>query len=240
MEMRLPAAEQRWSNLALLRLSAFSFGLNGFIMAIDMIILPVLVLAVAPEGLRNTYVGLLGFSGLIAAAVVQPIVGRYSDRTHSRLGRRVPYLLWGCTFASLGLAGIGLASSYSSYLALFGIWLFIQVNANVAYGPYQALIPDLVPRHRIGIAASWKILSDAAGGLVLIALTGVLIGRYTGAASINWLWLTLGLLGVSLMVTGVITTLTVRSRETAAGPVPAPTRQPRRSAKVGLHPQLTR
>lgn len=232
--MKLPVSEQRWSNLSLLRLSAFSFGFTGFMMALDMIILPVLVLAVASEEFKNTYLGLLGFSGLVAAGLVQPLIGRFSDRTRSPLGRRVPYILGGCSVACAGLIGIGLASKY---LTLFAVYLFIQMAANFAYGPYQAVIRDLVPAHRIGIAASLRILTDAAGGLVLIPLSAVLIGR-SGADSINWLWVTLGLLGACFLLAAVISSLTIRAREKSAGAAPRPTTPQRHHA--GLHPQLSR
>jgi MFS family permease len=234
--MKTGVSEHHWSNLALLRLSAFSFGLTGFIMAMDMVILPALVLIIASEELKNTYVGLLGFSGLVVAALVQPIAGRYSDGTHSPLGRRVPYLLWGGTFACAGLAGVGFASNYPALLAA---WLFIQVNANIAYGPCQALIRDLVPAHRTGIAASLKILADAAGGVALIAISGTLIGRYSGTTSTHWLWLTLGLMGVSLMAATAVTSLTVRSRETTADITADHSVQDSRQTR-GLHPQLSR
>ena len=231
--MTPPQSDQRWSNLALLRLSAFSYGINGMVFAMDVIILPVLVLVMASEGLKNTYLGALGLGGLIAAAV-QPIVGHYSDQTRSPLGRRVPYLLWGCVFVCLGLVGIGLAGNY---LALFLVWLFIQTNVNVAYAPQQALIRDLVPIKRIGIASSLKILSDAVGGVALIAISGAFLGYYAGGDDSKWLWLTLVLLGLNLIVATAITSLTVRARETESAP---PTDRETQHRPSGLHPQLTR
>jgi MFS family permease len=226
--------ESRWSHLALLRLSAYGFGMIGFDLAMMTIILPVLVLNVAPEEFKNSYLSALSFTGLIVAALVQPAVGRYSDRTHTRLGRRVPYLLWGCAFVCVGLAGVGLASSYP---ALFGVWLFTQANFNIGYGPYQALIRDLVPSNRIGVASALKILSDAAGSLALIVTTSAVIGLGAAWGFIDGRWAALALLGVTLVAATAITSVTVRTRESAGafaqGPV-SPEQQPARS----LHPQL--
>jgi MFS family permease len=205
---------QQWSNLALLRLGAFGFGITGFFMAMDTIILPVLILGVVPEGAKNSLLGVLGLGGLIVAALVQPMVGWYSDRTTSPLGRRVPYMLWGSVFVALGLAGLGIVSNY---LSLFALWLVIQANACIAYGPFQALIRDLVPISRIGIASSLKILADGAGGVVLIAISGALIGRYTRFDSVNWLWITLGVLAITLIITAAISASIVLAREKAAG-----------------------
>ena len=239
-------AEQNWSNLALLRLSALGFGFTGVFLALDTVIVPVLVLAVASEGLKNTFLGVLGFSGLMVTALVQLIVGWFSDRTRSPLGRRIPYLLWGGVFTCVGIAGFGYATVYlvsediafaAKYLALFGVWLFIQLNINIAYGPYQALIRDLVPVGRIGIAASLKILMDSAGAVAMIALSGALIGRYTGADSIKWLWFTLGGLGVTVLVATAITSLTVRSRE-ARGAHAGGAGEAAQRLRSGLHPHL--
>ena len=65
----------------------------------------------------------------------------------------------------MGVVAIGLVQSYVDLLL---VWLFIQANVNVGYGPYQALIRDLVPLGRIGVASSIKILSDAAGSWCLL------------------------------------------------------------------------
>ena len=127
----------------------------------DAVILPVLVLSIAPEGAKNTFLGTLGLSGMIVAALVQPLVGWYSDQTRSPLGRRVPYMVWGTGFVCLGLAGLGYVSSFVSLLVL---WLVVQANASIGYGPFQAVIRDLVPVSRIGVASSIKIQADAAGG----------------------------------------------------------------------------
>ena len=229
----------QWSHLALLRLSAYGFGMIGFLLAMDTVILPVLVLGVAPENLKNTYLAVLGMSGLIMAGLVQPIVGRCSDQTRSFLGRRVPYLLWGCGAVCLGLAGIGLAQSF---VVLLLVWVFVQGNMNVGYGPYQALIRDLVPVNRIGVASSVKILSDAAGSLILIVIAGRLIERSGGLDFISWKWVTLVVMGAVLISGTVVTSITVRARETAAELSQRLSGVLQNSTErlQGLHPQLRR
>jgi len=198
----------------------------------DTVVLPVIVLTVAPEGFKNTYLAVLGISGLLMAAMVQPTIGRISDRYQSRLGRRVPFILWGATFAAIGLIGIRLAPNFG---VLFAVWIFIQANVNIAYGPGLALIRDCVPLDRIGMASSMKILSDAIGAAVMIAIAGALIGK-TGS-SIDWEWLTLGILAFLLMVGISVTTVQVSRRELNT-PLNAQRRDIESSFRSVLNPQL--
>ena len=223
---------EKWSQWDLLKLNSFSFGITGFILAMDTVVLPVIVLTVAPEGFKNTYLAVLGISGLLMAAMVQPTIGRISDRYQSRLGRRVPFILWGATFAAIGLIGIRLAPNFG---VLFAVWIFIQANVNIAYGPGLALIRDCVPLDRIGMASSMKILSDAIGAALMIVIAGALIGK-TGS-SIDWEWLTLGILAFLLMVGISVTTVQVSRRELNT-PLNAQRRDIESSFRSALNPQL--
>lgn len=228
--------KQNWTNFRLLKLSAYGFGAIGFLLAMDTVILPVLVMGVAPAEWKNTYLAMLGFSGLMVAGLVQPIVGRASDNTQSILGRRVPYILWGCVFVCLGLVGLGLAPNY---LSLFAVWLFLQANLNIGYGPYQALIRDLVPLSRVGVASSLKILSDATGALVMIAISSALMGRSASSSVDRWVWMSLGIIALGLLLTTLITSLTVRARE-AATKIAQRVSEYAHAPNRALHPQLSR
>lgn len=215
-EMARATADRSWSSLTLFRLNAFSFGVTGFIMAMDTAVLPVIVLSLAPESLKNSYLAALGMGGLLVAAVVQPLIGRISDRTRSPLGRRVPYIIAGTAVVCASLVLTLLAPNFA---ALFAAWMFIQANLNIAYGPGMALIRDLVPRSRIGVASSVKILLDAVGGLVLITACAALIGQ-SGVSGlgpvhvyVNWEWAVLALLGAALAISVAITCTTVLSRD---------------------------
>ena len=225
---------QSWNALALLRLNAFGFGITGLFLTMETIILPTLVLDVAPEGAKNTLLGALGFSGLVAAALVQPIVGSYSDRTRSPLGRRVPYMLWGVVFVCLGLTGLSFSLTVISLLI---IWIFIQANAGIGMAPYLALIGDLVPSNRIGVASSLKILSDAAGAVVLVAVCGSLVSLYQGPESVQWLRIAFGILGGTLLVTALISSAIAATRERATHALRRGATTLRRPT-TGLHSQL--
>ena len=231
--------ETSWSSFALIRLNAFSFGVSGFVLAMDTAVLPVIILSLAPEHLKNSYLAMLGMGGLLVAAVVQPLIGRLSDRTRSPLGRRVPYIVAG-TMAVCGSLVLTLLAP--SIGALMGAWIFIQANLNVAYGPGMALIRDLVPRSRIGVASSLKVLLDAIGGLALITASAALIGQ-AGVSGlgpvevyVNWEWAVLGLLVAALLISVAITCATVLARE--PGRRERPVRRREAPARPVLNPQF--
>ena len=205
----------------------------------DTAVLPVIILSLAPEHLKNSYLAMLGMGGLLVAAVVQPLIGRLSDRTRSPLGRRVPYIVAG-TMAVCGSLVLTLLAP--SIGALMGAWIFIQANLNVAYGPGMALIRDLVPRSRIGVASSLKVLLDAIGGLALITASAALIGQ-AGVSGlgpvevyVDWEWAVLGLLVAALLISVAITCATVLARE--PGRRERPVRRREAPARPVLNPQF--
>ena len=66
--------------------SVLAFGLAAISTSLGQIILPLRVLDVAPESLKNTYLGILTFIGMGVAMLVQPAVGYLSDKNHVEVG----------------------------------------------------------------------------------------------------------------------------------------------------------
>ena len=132
-----------------IKITILGFALAALWSSLHTIIMPLRLLDFVPEALKNTYLGLLTFAGLILAMAVQPIVGAISDRSGFRWGRRRPYILLGTIMAILFLPGIGLCGSY---VAIFVIFCLLQISSNTAQAPYQAFIPDLVPEGKRGAA----------------------------------------------------------------------------------------
>jgi len=178
------------------KITAFGFAISAFWAGLHTLIIPVRLLELVPEAQKNTYLGLLTFSGLLVAMLVQPMVGAFSDRAGFRSGRRRPYILLGAVLALLFLPGMGLAASY---LTLFIIYLILQISSNIAQGPFQALIPDLVAHENRGRASGMKNLLEAAGGIIVLYLAGRFLDRYASSGGSFWLWLTLGMVAVVLL-----------------------------------------
>ena len=109
--------------------------------------------------------------------LVQPLIGKYSDRTWCRMGRRKPYLLVGAIVAVLVMAFLPNAGSlnFSSRLLLglngamwFGLFslIFLDTSINVAMQPFKMMVGDMVGEEQKAQAYSIQSLLCNAGSLV--------------------------------------------------------------------------
>lgn len=130
------------------------------------IVLPAVLLHLVPDALKNTYLGVLSFAGLILAMVVQPVSGAASDGWRSRWGRRRPLALFGTLLDFIFLA---LLAWSGNFLVVIIGYIGLQIASNIAHGPMQGLIPDLVPYSQMGTASGIKNLMDM-GGLIIASL----------------------------------------------------------------------
>ncbi len=132
----------------------------------------------APD-LPNTALGFLGFVGLLVAMVVQPIVGVFSDRAQTKLGRRLPFIIGGAVLIAASL--FLLAAAPALWVLLLGV-ILIQFSSNILQGPWQALIPDLVPESQRGTASSLKAVMD----IIALVVGGLVAGKILSAGIERW------------------------------------------------------
>ncbi|MFZ1582801.1 MAG: MFS transporter, partial [Saprospiraceae bacterium] len=82
----------------------------------------------------------------ITGMIVQPLIGHYSDRTWTSLGRRKPYFLTGAIMAAIGLILMPNAALFTAFLpALWvgaGMLMIMDASFNVAMEPFRALVAD--------------------------------------------------------------------------------------------------
>jgi maltose/moltooligosaccharide transporter len=82
----------------------------------------------------------------LTGMIVQPIIGKMSDKTWTKLGRRRPFFLVGAILAAIGLFLMPNAGSFTKYLpALWvgaGFLMIMDASFNVAMEPFRALVGD--------------------------------------------------------------------------------------------------
>ena len=84
----------------------------------------------------------------LAGLFVQPIVGLSSDKTWTRLGRRIPFILGGAIVSALAMFFMPNSEHFAQLFpaVFFGamMLLFMDVSFNVPMQPFRALVSDMV------------------------------------------------------------------------------------------------
>jgi Na+/melibiose symporter-like transporter len=85
----------------------------------------------------------MGIDNVLALLVV-PLIGALSDATHSRLGRRVPFVLAALPLTAVALAAIPLTARFG-LLPLLAAMIVLDVALAIWRAPFGALLAELVP-----------------------------------------------------------------------------------------------
>lgn len=70
------------------KVTIFGFALNGLWTLMGALIIPLLVSGVVEDSLKNTYLGLIMFAGLVLTILIQPIAGLISDKSGFSCGNQ--------------------------------------------------------------------------------------------------------------------------------------------------------
>ncbi|MCL1973425.1 MAG: MFS transporter [Bacteroidetes bacterium] len=102
--------------------------------------------------------------------MVQPIVGTLSDRTWTRFGRRIPYLLVGAVAAVAVMCLLPNAGSFHlsfAHAMIFGLiaLMLLDTSINMAMQPFKMLVGDMVNEKQKGFAFSIQSFLCNAGSL---------------------------------------------------------------------------
>ena len=104
----------------------------------------------------------------LTGMIIQPIIGHYSDRTWTKLGRRRPYFLTGALLSGLVLCFLpnssGLAFLISPIIVGAGMLMLMDASFNVAMEPFRALVADNLPdsQHNLGFSMQTCLIGVGA------------------------------------------------------------------------------
>jgi MFS family permease len=157
----------------LLRISAYWLGLTAIDSAVNIVVQNRIVYdrtLVPNEALMGTTTAVVGLVAALLAIIIQPTAGYISDFTESRWGRRKPYIVVGSLLDVVFLLGIAYSNSI---LALAAFVALLAVSTNVARGPFQGYVPDLVAEKQVGLASALVGMMQVVGNV-----TGVLVATF--------------------------------------------------------------
>ncbi len=103
----------------------------------------------------------------ITGLLVQPIVGYFSDRTWTKLGRRRPFFLAGALLASIAL--IIMPNSWELWVAAGMLWI-MDASINISMEPFRAFVGDLLPDEQRTAGFAMQSFFIGTGAVIASAL----------------------------------------------------------------------
>ena len=187
-------------------------------------------------GLPAGTVGLIVAGALIFDALLDPVVGFLSDRTHTRWGRRHPWLYAsalpiGLSWALLWNPPQGSEATVLGWLGIVAVCTRAAITMNEV--PSLAIAPEMTPDyHERTAVLRYRYLFGWAGGLMMLMLAyGVFLQVMSGAAALTG-FSNYGLFGAVVMTLTVLISAIGTHREQAK---PPPTRIAPQPASETVH-----
>lgn len=121
---------------------------------------------------KGIYLGYIGAAGALVSTLIQLIIGPLSDNCTHPKGRRYVFVFWGVLLNTIPIFLFALSQNFWQLMTAF---VLIQLLLNIATGPFQAIIPDRVPREHQGKASGWMGVWQLVGQIVGLILPGLLL-----------------------------------------------------------------
>lgn len=122
-------------------------------------------------GAEMDQLAILWIAAPLTGLIVQPIVGHYSDRTWTRLGRRRPYFLYGAIATSLAL--VFMPNSSSLWMSAGLLWI-LDASINVSMEPFRAFVGDQLPQSQRARGYAMQSFFIGVGAVVASMLPWIL------------------------------------------------------------------
>lgn len=134
-------------------------------------------------------IGYFWLAAPLAGLFVQPIIGLSSDKTWTRLGRRIPFIFFGAIVSALAMFFMPNAEGFSHLFAplAFGavMLLLMDTSFNVTMQPFRALVGDMVNEEQcnLGYSLQSALINFGAvfGSLLPWILTEIGVANIPGA-----------------------------------------------------------
>lgn len=145
--------------------------------------------------LNETYSGIIMAADNILALFLLPLFGSLSDRTNTKIGKRMPYVLFGTGIAIILMNILPIIdNSYSAAPSGFKTASFVVVLGLllVAMGTYRspavALMPDITPKPLRSKANAIINLMGALGGVIYLGVAAVMYpnSKVANLAHVNY------------------------------------------------------
>ncbi len=116
----------------------------------------------------------------IVEALDDPLIGWWSDRTRSRWGRRIPFVVLATPFLAVFFVLVwtppdGQETARNAAYFFVVLWTF-HLFSTLSGGPFESLLPEIAPsaRERVSVV-TWQVFFGTIGALMALVGTGIII-----------------------------------------------------------------
>lgn len=138
---------------------------------------------IIPLILKNTFdlgeftTGIIMALDNVLALFMLPLFGHLSDKTHTRLGKRIPYIIVGTALSVVSMIFLPVFDNSVNFIG-FTVMLGIVLLAMSSYrSPAVSLMPDTTPKKFRSKGNAVINLMGAIGGVIALALISVLVPK---------------------------------------------------------------
>ncbi|MFV8369039.1 MFS transporter [Flavobacterium sp. LB2R40] len=114
-------------------------------------------------GAKVDEIPILWIAAPVTGLIIQPIIGYFSDRTWTRLGRRRPYFLIGAILSSIAL--FIMPNSPSLWIAAGTLWM-MDASINISMEPFRAFVGDNLPEKQRTLGFAMQSFFIGLGAVV--------------------------------------------------------------------------
>lgn len=113
------------------------------------------------------------------ALFLLPLIGAFSDRVSTKIGKRMPFIIGGTAAAVLFMILLPIADRLENFVLFFIALGFVLVAMSFYRSPAVALMPDLTPKELRSKANAVINLMGAVGGVFTLLMISLLVDRTT-------------------------------------------------------------
>jgi len=133
-------------------------------------------------------VGIMMALDNVAALIMLPIFGHLSDKTHTKIGKRMPYILVGTFICAIAFPFIPVFFHYHQVGGTIAMMAIVVFFAMMYRNPAVSLMPDITPKPlRSKANGIINIMGYIGGAFATIVGIIFVLSNYLGKDSLNWL-----------------------------------------------------
>lgn len=132
-------------------------------------------------------VGIIMALDNLAALIMLPIFGHLSDKTHTKIGKRMPYILVGTFISAIAFPFVPILFHYNNLWGTIAVMAIVVFFMMMYRNPAVALMPDMTPKPlRSKANGIINIMGYLGGACAMVLGIFFVLTDYLGTKGTNW------------------------------------------------------